>query len=159
MASIKLTSSEITPNTVKLHGAQVTYSWKSNIYSKAYEHSFQNTESQFNGWENPLFNLTFYIPANTESDEGYITWEQWNTLVKQKITSSNQITLAITSGALDSDKRPTLTKEFKSYADSETSTGKSEIPVVIKSYSVKFDAGDSVNGYFWAINAQLQETK
>jgi hypothetical protein len=146
MAYITLTRDGVTKY---LHSAKVSYSWKNLDISKPNEQSFANTEVQFNGWENPIYNLTFYL-VEDQMESNDLTWAEWMVLVKNKPTSTNNITLAIKTGQNDSEK------EFKSYGTS--TDGVTEVPVVIKSFSLAFDAKSSVNGYFWTVNAQLQET-
>lgn len=158
MANITLTNSNVNSGTaVALNTATITYSWKNLTVNKPLENSFQATEIQFNGWENPLMNLRFIIRPN-DSTSNTMTWELWNNFIRQKPSTSNYTTLNITTGGLTAGGTAGSSAVFKSYAASESSTGATNIPIVIKNADVTFDAGDSVNGYFWTVNAQLVET-
>jgi hypothetical protein len=158
MANITLTNTNVNSGTaVDLNTANITYSWKNLTVNKPLENAFAATEIQFNGWENPLFSLQFIIRPN-DSATNTMTWALWNSFLRQKPTASNVTTLNITTGGLTAGGTAGSSAVFKSYAESETSTGVTNIPVVIMSADVKFDAGDTVNGYFWVVNAKLVET-
>jgi hypothetical protein len=158
MANITLTNSNVNSGTaVDLNTASINYSWKNLTVNKPIQHSFAATEIQFNGWENPLYSLQFIIRPN-DSATNTMTWALWNDLIRQKPTSTNVTTLNITTGGLTAGGVSGSSAVFKSYAESATSTGVTNIPVVIKSCDVKFDAGDSNNGFFWRVNAVLVET-
>lgn len=159
MAQVTLTSSEITPNTVKLHSGKINYAWKNLTSQKPIQRAYGATEVQFMGWENPVYRVNFFIPADAAASSDYITWAQLNTLARQRVTDGNPLTLSISTGELDSTDGFTETAEFSSYALDSTTTGVTDIPVIIKDFTVNFDPGDSINGYFWSINMTLQETK
>jgi len=159
MAAITLTNSNVNSGTaVTLYGAKLTYGWKSLTVNKPIQQYFGKSEVQFNGWENPIINLTFIIRPN-DNGTNVMSWELWNDFIRQKPTSSNQTTLNITTGGLTSNGISGSTAVFSSYALDTTTTGVQNIPVVIKSASVNIDPSDSNNGYFWFVNAQLIETK
>lgn len=159
MANITLTNSNINGgNAVSLDAASISYSWKNLTLSKPLQHSFKATEVQYNGWENPLFSLSFIIrPNDLRAD--VMTWHLFNSFLRQKPTSDNKTTLNITTGGLTAQGTSGSSAAFTSYAESEQSSGRTNIPVVIMSADVKFDAGNSNNGYFWMVNAKMAETE
>lgn len=152
MAQVTLRSDNINSSTaVKLLNGEVSYSWKNLTNAEPTVDDFGSTEVQFNGWENPAFTLTFHIP-NGSIPTGTMTWGLWNQFVKNKYdgTDSTKVYLNILTGN---------GTQFTDYSADETSTSVSDIPVVIRGYSVRFGGGDSRDGYFWTINAQVQVTK
>lgn len=86
--SIKLINNNITGagGLKLLHGA-LTYGWKNLVSNDPGEGFYGAVESQFNGWENPTFNLLFHIPvgdATYADGTNWMSWAKWNELVKNQ---------------------------------------------------------------------------
>lgn len=147
--TLTLTNSAINSGSaVRLLGGEFSYSWQNLIDAPPVATGFGNTEVQMSGWENPLINLTFYIPVDN-IPSSTMTWALWNQFTKNDTVTQTLLTMRI--GASDTI--------FISYAASSSSTGTSTIPVVIKGYTLNLSPADSSNASFWTVNAQLQETK
>ncbi|HEY9702638.1 MAG TPA: hypothetical protein V6C58_09340, partial [Allocoleopsis sp.] len=127
----------------------ISYSWQNLVVADPTNTAFDKTEVQFNGWENPLINISFCIPTNN-IPPSTMTWELWNSFVKNEYvgTTNTKTILNIIVGEVDTS--------LISYA---TDTSTQNIPVQIKGYTLNFGPGDSDKGSFWIINAQLVETK
>ena len=151
MNTISLLNTTISATPIKLFNALISYGWNNKISTDPIPGSFANVEAQFNGWENPQINLTFYIPIdNTPS--GYMTWNTWHQFVKSQYlgTSATTTYLYATLGSNDTP--------LASYAASSLASSTYPIPIIIKSYNMNVSADES-NGTLWVINAQLTETK
>lgn len=149
---ITLTNASVsTPTALKLLNAEFTYGWKNLTSANPSNTIFGTTESQFNGWENPLINLKFFINLNNPT-ANYITWALWNELVKAQYlgTAGTRTYLALTAGSGD--------VSFASYAASTSVSAVTSIPVTIVSYSLRLNPEYSSNSYLWEIDAQLMET-
>jgi len=153
MNSITLTNTAVSANPLILPASRIDYSWKNQVQDFPIPGKFDILTTQFQGWENPGFNLSFLIyvdrpqvftPTNPNdhlSQEGtyseapgytnYITWEQWNLIVRNSTVNT---TLALTIGNTD--------QAFKSYAHS--ASGVSSIPIQIVSYSVSIEPNTNV---------------
>lgn len=149
--NIKIICNNITTSTgLKLLNADFSYAWKNQLSANPIESSFDNVEAQFNGWENPVINLTFHVPVGTSYADGtnYINWEKWNEIVKNEY-----------DGSVDSQCRLEVSVADEQFVDYSGVTSVSSIPFVVKSYNLKFSPSDSNNSYFWTVSAQLQVTK
>lgn len=149
---IKIINNNITGSTgLRLLNGDFGYAWKNEVTSNPVENSFDNVEALFAGWENPIINLTFYIPLNSGFADGstYMNWEKWNEIAKNQYdgTTNTQNRLDITVSGI----------QFTDY--STTSTAVTSIPFMVKSYNLKFSPGDSFNSSFWTVSAQLLVTK
>lgn len=148
--TITLQCDALTPSTaIRLLNSDFSYSWQNLVVADPTNTAFDKTEVQFNGWENPLINLTFHIPIdNTPANS--MTWALWNSFVKNEYNgaTSTQIRMTMVVGSTDTS--------LFSYA---TSSSTASIPVVIKGYSLRASPTDSNGANFWTINAQLIETK
>lgn len=98
---------------------------------------------QFNGWSNPTYTLNFmiYLSGNPS---GFLTWEEWNKLVK----STTPTKLNIVIGDTD--------VSFKSYANS--ASGTSDIYIQIMDWNTSLNPGDNINSNIITINATVMET-
>lgn len=148
---LTLTNQSLTTSTaVKLLNGEFSYSWKNLTTNNPVVNSYGNSEPVFTGWENPILNLTFYIPINNVPS-GTMSWSLWNEFAKVRSDNSVSSTLtklSVTVG--DSDV------VFADYSASSAATATTSIPVSVKSYSLRFDPGESVNASLWVINAQLE---
>jgi hypothetical protein len=148
---ITLTNASLSTSTaVKLLNGDFTYSWKNLTKIDAGEGFFGNVEAQMNGWENPALNLRFYIPIDN-LPSGAMSWELWNEFAKYQYDGTNQTILSVAVGSSDTS--------FKDYSASTATSGVSSIPVIVRSYALKFSPADSRDSAFWTIDAQLQVTK
>jgi hypothetical protein len=147
---VKLINDNITGSTgVKLAVlGSITYGWQNLVSADPTNTAFDKTEVQFNGWENPIINLSFAIPIE-DNPSGFITWATWNSIVKNEYIDSSTLTkLQVVVGSADTS--------LTSYA---TSTSTTLIPVQVKGFTLNLGAGDSNDANFWIINAQFIETK
>jgi hypothetical protein len=137
---------------VKLLNSEFTYGWKNLTSANPSNTLFGTTETQFNGWENPLINLRFFININNPTS-GYMTWALWNAFAKTEYlgTAGTRTYLALTAGSADI--------AFASYAASSTASAVTSIPVSVISYSLKMNPEDSSESYLLEIDAQLMETQ
>jgi hypothetical protein len=155
MVGVKLINTNITgaSGISLLHGS-LSYSWKNLVQVDPSDSAYGNQEAQQNGWENPTFNMMFHLPIGTSYVDGstYLNWEKWNQLSKNLYdgTSATQTKLQV------SVKGNVL---FSDYSASSSNTAVTDIPIIIKGYSLSFGPEDSDGGYFWTINAQCQVTK
>lgn len=150
--TIKIINNTITGSTgLSLLNADFSYAWKNEITSNPKEGVFDNVESLFNGWENPVINLVFHIPVGTSYADGtnYMSWFKWNEITKNQY-----------AGSVATQNRLEITVSNVAFTDySTTATSVSSIPFMVKSYNLKFSPSESNNSYFWTITAQLQVTK
>ena len=146
--SITLTNTSLTTSTaVRLLAGEFTYSWQNLISANPSNSSFGSVEPVFNGWENPIGNLTFVIPTDS-NPSGCMTWALWNQFAKAPAGYPTTDTImSLTYG--DSD---TL---FADYSQSSSTTAVTSIPIMIKGYSLRFSPADSRNSAHWTINAQI----
>lgn len=148
---LTLTNQSLSTSTaVKLLNAEFTYGWKNLTNSNPVVNSFGSVEPVFNGWENPIIGLTFYIPVNSVPS-GSMTWALWNEFVK--VRSNSSITSTVTKLSVTVGDSDTV---FQDYSASPSNVGTSTISVVVKSFNLRFDPGESVNAGLWTINAQLE---
>lgn len=149
---IKIINNTITGSTgLALLNADFTYAWKNEISANPLEGVFDNVEVLFNGWENPVINLTFHLPVGTSYANGttYMDWAKWNSIVKNQydgtVATRNRLEITVSN------------TQFTDYSTTATST--TSIPFVVKNYNLRFSPSDSRNSYFWTITAQLQVSK
>jgi len=147
---IILTNDSLSTSSVRLVNGSFSYGWKNLTTADPSNSQFGNVEAQSVGWENPIINLNFYIPIDN-IPSGTMTWALWNEYVKnQEVgTSATQTKLGVVVGKNDTS--------FVSYASSLTGST-TNIPVVIKNYTLTFSPSDSRNAAFWNIKATLLET-
>ena len=141
-----------------LFNGLINFNWKNNIDSKPFENTYSSSDVTFTGWENPFYKLRFYFPndGTVSPIDGtpLLTWKIWNDIVKHKpVQGTSEVLLKITSGSVGTS----TAVDFTSYSSSQD--GLTSIPVVVKSFSVAFDAKSSNNAYFWSIEATLIETR
>jgi hypothetical protein len=150
--NIKIICNNITGTSgLALLNADFTYAWKNEVSTNPIESSFDNVETQMNGWENPTMNLTFHIPIGTTYANGttYMDWAKWNSITKN-----------LYDGTPNSKCRIEINVAGTAFTDySTTSTATTSIPFIVKSYNLRFSPSESRNSYWWTISAQLQITK
>jgi len=153
---ITLTNSTLSTSTdVTLFNGDFTYSWKNLTKVDPGNGFFGDVEAQTNGWENPALNLKLHIPIDYTPPLGFtgdlMTWSLWNEFAKYQYDGTNHTTLSIKVGSSDTP--------FANYSADETTTAVTDIPVIVRAYSLKFSPKDSRNSAFWTVDAQLQVTK
>jgi hypothetical protein len=125
-----LTNTAVSGSALKLASSNITYNWQNIVSDFPIPGKFDIVSTQYQGWRNPGFNLSFVIYIDN-NPSGFITWEQWNLIVRN---SSADTTLNLTIG--DSDTA------FKSYAHS--ASGVSSIPIQIVSFTTSIQPGTNV---------------
>lgn len=144
---ITLSANFLSPTTIYLKGATLTYTFKHNIRADPTVNNSDIVEVQTAGYENPRIVITGFIDTNNLSSSD-IQHKHLLSLAKQDYdgTSSTEITLTVRTG--DSD-------EPLYASDGTTNT----INVVVESFTLRLSAQDSKYGHLWQYTLNLIETK
>lgn len=150
---LTLQNASVTTSTeIRLYNGSFSYGWENLLSSDPSNTAFGDVENVFNGWENPIINLVFFIPTNLAAGST-MTWALWNEFAKAEYLGTNATAtyLRVTTGDNDTP--------FLNYSASSSSVGTSSIPISIKGYSLKFSPATSNNSAFWTIQAKCRVTK
>ena len=134
-------------NPVSFKGATITYGWKNLTRVTPLTNQFSLSEAQITGFENPKITVTGFIDTN-DTTANVVT--QPLLIAFSKIpydgTVPNTISFSVSTGN-------------KSVYLRNTDDDANSIKVMVESFNLNIDAGDSDLGYLWRYTLQLVETK
>jgi len=128
----------------KINATNIPLNWRNQASDFPIPANFTTIKPiQFNGWTNPTYTLSFLIQLS-DSPSGFITWEEWNKIVKSTTPTKLNIVIGDTDIA------------FKSYAT--TVSGTSDIYIQIMDWNTNLNPGDNINSNIIGITATVMET-
>lgn len=138
---------------IKMNGAEVTYAFKPLTRTVPLATSFDLSETQVSGYENPRLVISGYIDTENIPANG-ITMPLLRDLAKVEYDGSEEtsVYLNISVGSIN--------KKYLIGAKSETDWDTDQnIKVIIESFNIKMASSESRYAYFWNYSINLVETK
>lgn len=133
---------------VDLNASSVMYAWNNNVRIDPISSSYDITEAEHRGWENPSFTINGTINSEAGSDE--VT----EILLKEFAKIKNeQVTLKVIYGTTGSEKT------FTNSAGSTTTGVETGVGVIIENFNIDISPRSVLNAHLLNFTLQVREDK